>query len=127
MAMSDMCYKMLKNQLVPLATSFDQFGIMNPETLTVFEESLENMRQKIHQMMTKEIAVQSPLKTRIDMTETMFLSLTLQIYTNVEQWREDSGEQLVLTTKVTMSREEKQVENQPLEDSLDLRQDDHLR
>ena len=48
------------------------------------------------------------MKARIDLTEVMFLSLHLQIDTNVEQWHENSGEQLILTTKVTMSREEKQ-------------------
>ena len=66
------------------------------------------MRQSIHKMMTKQIPVKSPMKARIDLTEMMFLSLHLQIDTNVEQWHENSGEQLILTTKVTMSREEKQ-------------------
>ena len=68
--------------------------------------------------MIKETPVQSPLKTRLDLTETMFLSLTLQIQTNVEEWHENSGEQLILTTKVSMSREEKAEQDSNYESPL---------
>ena len=65
------------------------------------------MRQNIRHMMLKEIPVKSPLDARLDLTSTMFLSLRLQIDTNVNEWREGSGEKLILTTKVSMTREEK--------------------
>ena len=65
------------------------------------------MRQNIRRMMLKEIPVKSPLDARLDLTSTMFLSLRLQIDTNVNEWREGSGEKLILTTKVSMTREEK--------------------